>query len=77
MKQKIKNKLLALAAIDIIRKGFAVVVLMLLSVIFGYALANKEETECEPCVVGFASMEDMMFLVRELRECKGFDRNFD
>ena len=74
MKQKIKNELLVHAAIDVIRKGVVVTLLLLAGASAGYALANKE---CEPCPVGFASLDDMMFLVAELRQCKGYDRNFD
>lgn len=74
MKQSIKDKLLALAAIDVIKKGAIAILLLLAGASAGYALANKE---CEPCPVGFASLDDMMFLVAELRQCKGYDRNFD
>jgi hypothetical protein len=71
MKQKIKNKLLADAAIDIIKKAVIAVLLFSAGISIGYTLANKE---CEPCTVGFASLEDMTFLVTELRQCKGFSR---
>ena len=71
MKKEIKDKLLALAAIDVIKKGAMAILLLLAGASAGYALANKE---CEPCMVGFASLEDMMFLVGELRECEGYSR---
>jgi hypothetical protein len=62
MKQAIKNKLLLIAGILCFFLGGAFV---------GYSFANKE---CEPCQVGFASVDDMMFLVNELKECEGFSR---
>jgi len=69
MKQKIKNELLAYAVIDIVKKAFKVILLMTAGVVIGYAFANKE---CEQCPVGFATAEDMIFLVAELRECKRY-----
>ena len=74
MKQSTKNKLLALATIGVIKEGAIAILLLLIGASAGYALANKE---CDPCMVGFASLEDMMFLVAELRQCKGYNRNFD
>ena len=69
MKQKIKNELLAYAVIDIVKKAFKVILLMSAGAAIGYAFANKE---CEQCPVGFATVEDMMFLVAELRVCKRY-----
>ena len=72
MKQKIKNELLVHAAIDVIRKGVVVTLLLLAGASAGYALANKER---EPCPVGFASVDDMIFLISQLKECEGFSRH--
>tara|TARA_R110000824_G_scaffold93271_1_gene225715 strand:- start:449 stop:673 length:225 start_codon:yes stop_codon:yes gene_type:complete len=71
MKQKIKNELLAAAAIDVIKKAAMAALLLISGVLIGYTFANKQH---EPCPVGFATVKDMMFLVDELRVCKGYTR---
>ena len=74
MKQTVKNKLLALAAEDIIKRMILIVGILVYffgGVFAGYSFANKE---CEECPVGFATVQDMMFLVEELRQCKGYER---
>ena len=74
MKQSVKNKLLAVAVEDIIKKVILTIGILCCffgGVFIGYSFANKE---CEPCQVGFASVDDMMFLVNELKECEGFSR---
>ena len=74
MKQSVKNKLLALAAEGAIRKIIlicGIICTFLAGTFVGYNFTNEE---CEPCQVGFASLEDMMFLVGELRECEGYSR---
>jgi len=74
MKQSAKNELLVLAAEGLIRKVIlicGIICTFLAGTLVGYNFANEE---CEPCQVGFASLEDMMFLVSELRECEGFSR---
>jgi hypothetical protein len=73
MKQSVKNKLLALAAEDIIKRMILFIGMLsyfLVGVFIGYSFANKE---CEECPVGFATVADMMFLVEELRLCKGYE----
>tara|TARA_R110000824_G_scaffold342743_2_gene529234 strand:- start:3496 stop:3720 length:225 start_codon:yes stop_codon:yes gene_type:complete len=74
MKQKVKNKLLAMAAIEITKQGILAILLILLGVTTGYFLANKECEPCEPCTVGFAAYEDMVSLIEELHDCgcKGY-----
>ena len=71
MKQKIKNEPLALATFDVFRKASIAALLLISGFLIGYMFANKEH---EPCPVGFATVEDMMFLVDELRVCKGYTR---
>tara|TARA_R110000751_G_scaffold266169_1_gene365217 strand:+ start:387 stop:620 length:234 start_codon:yes stop_codon:yes gene_type:complete len=45
--------------------------LILIGVALGYAFANHLETQrAEPVEIGFATVEDMSFLVQELKECK-------
>ena len=45
--------------------------LILIGVALGYAFANHlEEKRVEPVEVGFATVEDMSFLISELKECK-------
>ena len=45
--------------------------LILIGVALGYAFANHLETQrAEPVDIGFATVEDMSFLVQELKECK-------
>jgi len=40
-------------------------------VALGYAFANHLETQrIEPIEVGFATVEDMSFLVQQLKECQ-------
>ena len=71
MKQKTKNELLTMTAIDAIKKTSLAVLLLLCGAGIGYVSSNKE---CKPCPVGFASLEDMRYLVIELRECENSDR---
>jgi len=74
MKQSVKNKLLAATAEDVVRKVIlicGIICTFLAGTFVGYSFADEEY---EPCQVGFASLEDMMFLVSELRECEGFSR---
>ena len=45
--------------------------LILLGVALGYTFANHLETQrVEPNEVGFATVEDMSFLVQQLKECQ-------
>ncbi len=45
--------------------------LILLGVALGYTFANHLETQrIEPIEVGFATVEDMSFLVQQLKECQ-------
>ena len=45
--------------------------LILIGVALGYAFANHLETQrAEPIEVGFATVEDMSFLVQQLKECQ-------
>jgi len=45
--------------------------LILIGVALGYTFANHLETQrAEPVEIGFATVEDMSFLVQELKECK-------
>jgi len=45
--------------------------LILLGVALGYTFANHLETQrAEPVEVGFATVEDMSFLVQQLKECQ-------
>jgi hypothetical protein len=45
--------------------------LILIGVGLGYAFANHLETQrAEPVEVGFATVEDMSFLVQQLKECQ-------
>ena len=45
--------------------------LILIGVALGYAFANHLETQrAEPVEVGFATVEDMSFLVQQLKECQ-------
>ncbi len=45
--------------------------LILIGVALGYAFANHLETQrIEPIEVGFATVEDMSFLVQQLKECQ-------
>jgi len=74
MKQSVKNKLLGLAAEGVIKRVILTIGILCYffgGVFVGYSFANKE---CEPCQVGFASMDDMLFLISELKECEGFSR---
>ena len=43
--------------------------LILIGVALGYAFANHLEAQT-PKDIGFATVEDMSFLVQELKECK-------
>ena len=54
--------------------GTALITVFGLAMAAGYQLAKPEPHECEPCPVGFASYEDMIFLLKELNECgcKGY-----
>tara|TARA_R110002020_G_scaffold19014_1_gene66005 strand:- start:2583 stop:2795 length:213 start_codon:yes stop_codon:yes gene_type:complete len=67
MKQKIKNELIVLSVVDIIRKGTAAVLLLALGATVGYLHANEK---CEPCPIGFASMQDMVKVYEQLVECQ-------
>ena len=45
--------------------------LILIGVALGYAFANHLETQrIEPIEVGFATVEDMSFLVQQLKDCQ-------
>jgi hypothetical protein len=45
--------------------------LILIGVALGYTFANHlEEQRAEPVEVGFATVEDMSFLVSELEDCR-------
>ena len=45
--------------------------LILIGTGLGYAFANHLETQrAEPVEVGFATVEDMSFLVQQLKECQ-------
>ena len=45
--------------------------LILIGVALGYAFANHLETQrAEPIEVGFATVEDMSFLVQQLKDCR-------
>ena len=46
--------------------------LILIGVALGYTFANhlEEEKRVEPVEVGFATVEDMSFLVSELEDCR-------
>ena len=45
--------------------------LILLGAALGYTFANHLETQrAEPVEVGFATVEDMSFLISELKDCK-------
>jgi len=45
--------------------------LILLGVALGYTFANHLETQrAEPVEVGFATVEDMSFLVQQLKDCQ-------
>ena len=45
--------------------------LILIGVALGYTFANHLETQrAEPVEVGFATVEDMSFLVQQLKECQ-------
>ena len=45
--------------------------LILIGVALGYTFANHLETQrTEPIEVGFATVEDMSFLVQELKDCR-------
>ena len=45
--------------------------LILIGVALGYAFANHLETQrAEPVEIGFATVEDMSFLISELEECR-------
>ena len=45
--------------------------LILIGVALGYAFANHLETQrAEPVEVGFATVEDMSFLISELEDCR-------
>ena len=71
MKQKIKNELLVLTTLDVLKKVSMAALLLISGALIGYTFANKQH---EPCPVGFATVEDMMFLVYELRVCRGYTR---
>ena len=76
MKQKVKNELLALSATSVIIEGIFATFLVLVGAFIGFGLAHFmveecEMLECQECPVGFASLDDMSFLVSELRDCKG------
>ena len=43
--------------------------LILIGVALGYAFANHLETQT-PKEIGFATVEDMSFLVQELKDCR-------
>ena len=76
MKQTIKNKLLAIAVGDVIKKTILPVGMFccfLGGTFVGYNLANEECEECAVCPIGFATVADMMFLVEELRLCKSYE----
>ena len=45
--------------------------LILVGAALGYTFANHLETQrAEPVEVGFATVEDMSFLISELKECR-------
>jgi len=45
--------------------------LILIGVALGYTFANHlEEERAEPIEVGFATVEDMSFLISELEDCR-------
>jgi len=54
----------------IIWPGIAAILLVAVGVIIGYTIAECEPCECEPCLVGFATMQDMLDLQESLEECK-------
>ena len=52
--------------------------LILLGAALGYAFANHlEEKRAEPIEVGFATVEDMSFLVSELEDCRDNSGSLD
>ena len=44
--------------------------LILIGAVLGYAFAQHLEAQRSNDVVGFATVEDMSFLVQELKECR-------
>ena len=79
MKQSVKNKLLALAAEDVIKRMILITGILCYffgGAFVGYSFANKECEECAVCPIGFATVDDMMFLVEELRLCKGYEYKY-
>ena len=44
--------------------------LILIGAVLGYAFAQHLEAQIPNDVVGFATVEDMSFLVQELKECR-------
>jgi hypothetical protein len=52
--------------------------LILIGVALGYAFANHLETQrAEPVEVGFATVEDMSFLISELEDCRDNSNSLD
>ena len=49
--------------------------LILIGVALGYAFANHLETQTKE--VGFATVEDMSFLVQELKDCRDNSNSLD
>ena len=51
--------------------------LILLGTGLGYTFANHLEERSKPDTVGFATVEDMSFLVQELKECRDNSNSLD
>ena len=49
--------------------------LILIGVALGYTFANRLETQTKE--VGFATVEDMSFLVQELKDCRDNSNSLD